>query len=311
MVQRNGYPSDWRCNSCHTERSLTFGTVFYRSRIPLHRILLMILFIYLHVNQKVITYTCNISRWSVAKYQVLARRMERQRLRATQRLLGGPGITVQIDEAILRKRKYHRGKPKRPIWLFGAVEDVPRDRRRAFITVVPNRKAITLIPLIQEHIAPGSTIVSDEWKAYSTLSTLGYKHLTVNHHQSFINHETGVHTNLIEGLWAHLRRSFPVTGIKKQFINQYLTSYLLRLNEQIDFIHYLTDITYYKEQLADAEDSVSVESEHSDITSSEESFEDLAPYPCVGQVNDDDDSETDYATVRAATGEDASEYEDS
>jgi hypothetical protein len=35
------------------------------------------------------------------------------------------------------------------------------------------RDADTLLPLIQKHIAPGSTIYSDCWKAYGSLEELG------------------------------------------------------------------------------------------------------------------------------------------
>ena len=69
----------------------------------------------------------------------------------------------------------------------------------------------------------------------------------------------------------------------------------------------MSDISYYRERLAGGEDSVSAESANSYMTSSEESFEDLAPYPTLGHVNADDDLESDHASFRAPTGEDASE----
>ena len=40
---------------------------------------------------------------------------------------------------------------------------------------------------IQEWIEPGSTIVSDYWKAYSNLSKCGYIHKTVNHSVEFVS----------------------------------------------------------------------------------------------------------------------------
>ena len=36
--------------------------------------------------------------------------------------VGGPGKIVQIDECCLRRRKYKKGRRKKLIWLFGAVE---------------------------------------------------------------------------------------------------------------------------------------------------------------------------------------------
>ena len=39
----------------------------------------------------------------------------------------------------------------------------------------------------QEWIEPGSTIVSDYWKAYSNLSKCGYIHKTVNQSVEFVS----------------------------------------------------------------------------------------------------------------------------
>ena len=39
--------------------------------------------------------------------------------------------------------------------------------------IAARRKAETLIPLIIDNIEPGTTIVSDEWKGYVSLNTLG------------------------------------------------------------------------------------------------------------------------------------------
>ena len=42
-------------------------------------------------------------------------------------------------------------------WIFGAY--VPATRE-GFLVFVPNRRAVTLLPLIRHHIAPGSIILS-------------------------------------------------------------------------------------------------------------------------------------------------------
>ena len=40
--------------------------------------------------------------------------------------------------------------------------------------VVTTRDANTLLPIIQAHIAPGTIVHSDEWRAYRRVSTLPY-----------------------------------------------------------------------------------------------------------------------------------------
>ena len=68
------------------------------------------------------------------------------------------------------------------------------------MVVVEDRSADTLIPIIQRFIRPGTLTISDEWRAYSTLSSLGYQHQTVNHSHNFVNPTTGTHTNSVEGV---------------------------------------------------------------------------------------------------------------
>ena len=44
---------------------------------------------------------------------------------------------------------------------------------------VPNRSAATLMPIIQNLILPGTTVMSDLWRAYGGIA-MGFNHFTVN-----------------------------------------------------------------------------------------------------------------------------------
>ena len=81
--------------------------------------------------------------------------------------------------------------------MFGGIE---RGTTNAFMLVVPDRTRNTLLPIIQQYIRPGTTIMSDEWAAYRDIGRIpGYSHETVNHSQNFINPTSGAHTQSIEG----------------------------------------------------------------------------------------------------------------
>jgi transposase-like protein len=140
-------------------------------------------------------------------------------------LIGGQGEIVEIDESKFGKRKYHRGRRVDGAWVFGGVE---RDSGRCFFEVVGDRSADTLIPIIQKYIKPGTTIISDCWKAYSSLSSLNYKHYTVNHSKEFVNQSTGAHTNTIESTWHSLKLSIPKTGTQKSMYDGYFFEFVVR-----------------------------------------------------------------------------------
>ncbi|KAJ8968244.1 hypothetical protein NQ314_002391 [Rhamnusium bicolor] len=66
------------------------------------------------------------------------------------------------------------------------------------IFAVEDRSAGTLVDIIKNEIAPGTTIFSDCWRAYDSLGENQYKHLTVNHSVNFVDLDTGTHTQNIE-----------------------------------------------------------------------------------------------------------------
>jgi hypothetical protein len=61
--------------------------------------------------------------------------------------------------------------------------------------LVAQRDAITLLPIIQRHVHPGTIVWSDIWAAYNNVQDLPpvAQHQTVNHSIEFINSATGVH----------------------------------------------------------------------------------------------------------------------
>jgi transposase-like protein len=123
-------------------------------------------------------------------------------------VLGGAGA-VQIDESMFGGRcKYHRGDHAKhqQSWVLGLVEE---NTGLCVFWAVDNRTKETLVPLIKDHVVRNTTIKTDLWKAYGSLSEEGYTHLTVNHSLNFVSVE-GIHTQLIESLWSQLKSSLKV-----------------------------------------------------------------------------------------------------
>ena len=97
--------------------------------------------------------------------------------------------------------------------------------------IVPRRDASTLLPIIQAHVLPGTTIYSDEWSAYNQVQGLPNvtSHSTVNHSLHFVDPVSGVHTQNIESYWNCVKQKFKrMKGVHLQQLPSYLDEYMWR-----------------------------------------------------------------------------------
>ena len=166
-------------------------------------------------------------------------------LDSTSQQIGGPGLTVEIDESKFGKMKYHRGRKVDGQWVFGAI---CRETKEFFLVPVVKRNKETLLPIILERIRHGSTIISDCWSAYQCLSCEDYNHLTVNHTYNFVDPETLAHTQNIESLWWQVKRQLPETYTRHDQLYLHLCEYMwrvLRKDSDDIFISFLQDATRY------------------------------------------------------------------
>ena len=70
--------------------------------------------------------------------------------------------------------------------------------------------------------------MSDMWKAYDCLQDEGYNHLIVNYSLSFVDPDTGAHTQRIENTRWGIKQSILRTGISKDLLGSYLQEWLWR-----------------------------------------------------------------------------------
>jgi len=97
------------------------------------------------------------------------------------------------------------------------------------IRMLSDVKQQTIKPLLTQTIAPGSTLMTDEYDIYSQLIEWGYQHQTVCHGKGeFARDDDGdgfceVHVNTIEGFWSLLRSWLrPHRGISQELLPLYL-----------------------------------------------------------------------------------------
>ena len=112
--------------------------------------------------------------------------------------LGGPGRVVEIYESVFSRRKYNCGRAVREQWVFGGIDVVIP---QGFLIAVPRRNTDTLLPIIQQYILPGTTIISD----------------------------TGAHTNNVENMWMRAKqRSKRERGTHRHLLQSYMTEFVWR-----------------------------------------------------------------------------------
>jgi transposase-like protein len=95
------------------------------------------------------------------------------------------------------------------------------------IHMLANVKQNTIKPFIEETIAKGTLIYTDEYNLYHRLESWGYQHKTVNH-SKYESARDGdgfyeVHVNTMEGFWSLLRSWLrPHRGISQEKLPLYL-----------------------------------------------------------------------------------------
>lgn len=141
--------------------------------------------------------------------------------------IGGPGTVVQIDEAKFGRRKYHKGRVIEGHWVLGMIQNGSEDLR---LVVCPgnSRTSKTLTPIIEHHVARGTLIRTDGWRAYKELRSRGYEHQSVNHSKNFVDSVTGAHTQRIEASWRPLRVHFRDRRIPKEDFADHIIEYQWR-----------------------------------------------------------------------------------
>lgn len=102
--------------------------------------------------------------------------------------------------------QYNRGRMgsswiRNKKWVFGILE-VSHTTRRPILKIVKRRSTDQLLPIIKCHVKRGSSIVTDDWRAYKrALSEEGYDHHTVCHKRHFADPVSRSDTQNLERAW--------------------------------------------------------------------------------------------------------------
>lgn len=139
---------------------------------------------------------------------------------------------VEVDESLIGG-KVKGGKrgwgAENKTCLFGMIE---RDGG-VKVSVINERTRESIFQEINKGVAKGTTVYSDEFRAYKTLSTEGYIHDSVVHSKNQWK-MNDCHTNSIEGYWSNLKKSIlgTHTYVSRKHMHRYLNEFTFRHNNR-------------------------------------------------------------------------------
>ena len=145
---------------------------------------------------------------------------------------------VEADETAVGGRRHGkrgRGAEGKTI-VFGALQ------REGMMNaaIVPNVKAKTLMPYLEDNVAKGSKLMTDELKSYKKIARLlDMEHDTVTHGAGQFGKDNGTNTNTIEGFWSQLKRSLDGTHhvISPKMLHAYVSEFQWRYNNRKSVTH--------------------------------------------------------------------------
>jgi len=247
-------PGLYQCNDCREQFTVTVGTVFERSHVPLHKWVLA-------------THLLSASKKGISSHQLhrmlgvtyktawfMAHRIREAMKDENPPPLGGEGKTIEADEtfigpkqAIVYDEKIDKrrriGPEKRKV-----VTLVERGGRAKSVKV-EDLSAETVRGVLVRNASRKSKLMTDEAGIYISVGREFVSHDAVNH--SVGEYGRGaIHTNTVEGFFSIFKRG--MTGIYQHCGEQHLQRYL----HEFDFRYNnrkISDDERAREALAGAE----------------------------------------------------------
>ncbi|MDR3416406.1 MAG: IS1595 family transposase [Nevskia sp.] len=237
MQGKSHRPGLYQCNACREPFTVTVGTLYERSKIPLHKWLAAT---HLMMASKKGMSALEIGRllgFSKKTAWFVCHRIRESLRPLNPEPLGGEGKVVEMDEMYIGGKEKNKHASKRLNAGRGAV-----GKEAVFSLVerggkvrshhVPSVSAGNLKSILKEQVAAETRLMSDE-AATSAAAAVGFSHAAVNH--SIGEYVRGdIHTNTQEGYFSIFKRGVMGTfhHVSPQHLKRYLAEFDFRYNER-------------------------------------------------------------------------------
>ena len=226
----------FRCNACKHNFSCLTGTIFENTKLPLQK---WFIAMYLISSHKKGVSSCQIMRDCEV--------MQKTAWFMLQKIRSLYGITddialdgeVEMDEMYLGGRESNKHESKKTEGTQGRstktktpIFGMQQRNGNVVAMKVENTQGATIMPIVNQFVESGATTYTDEASIYNSLTKNGYEHLFVNHSQREYVRANDIHTNGIEGFWAHFKRVIFSTYhcVSKDYVQRYIDEQTYRWN---------------------------------------------------------------------------------
>ena len=213
-----------KCKDCNKRFTVTVGTMFEGSHIPLQKWFVAIYVFLAH--KKGISSTQlhkDIAVTQKTAWFMLSR--IRYNLRNIKYIIYGD--VTQVDETYIGGKNKNRNAGKRlkntrgrSLKLKAPVMGLLSDGK-VYVEPIPKASKWILHGVINSLVSKGTTVVTDGWYGYKGLSE-NYVHKVIDHHRGEYV-KGGYHTNSIEGFWSQLKRG--IIGVYHLVTRKHLELY--------------------------------------------------------------------------------------
>jgi transposase-like protein len=221
------------CGDCRSQFTVTVGTVFERSKVPLHK---WVYAVHLMCASKKGISSKQIERMLGVTYKTawfMSHRIREAMNMAPTGQMGGNGAPVEVDETYWGNKGKQSPGARGGHHAMKVVSLVERDgEKRSF--VVPNVNAKTLRPILNAQIAKSTRLMTDEARWYKGAGKDFESHESVNHNVK--EYARGdVTTNTVESSFSLLKRGLVGTfhSVSEQHLQRYCHEFDFRWNYRI------------------------------------------------------------------------------
>lgn len=220
------------CKYCRDEFSIIAGTIFHKSKLPLTTIFRALWWMVAQKNgvsasglQRVLGLGSYRTAWTwLHKFRRLMVLPGRDKLSGD----------VEVDETLVggkKAGKRGRGAEGKTLVVI-AIELMKKGTGRVRLSIIPDASKKSLTKFIKENIEEGSTLITDGWKGYASISKKGYQHIIEDKAKMLDGQGVLPNVHRIASLLKRWLLGTHQNFVGEQYLLYYLDEYTFRHNRR-------------------------------------------------------------------------------